>query len=186
MSEPEETAAIERVRRGDLDAFETLMRLHVRRLRMLIGLRAPVPDLVDEVVQQTFVFAFEHIDEFRKGTHFFAWLSAIAKNHLRTEILRYSRDRAGRMKYAEQRLLQIAQDRFARRAPQELIHLEVCLERVPANLRELLELTYKQQHSASEIAQRLEQSLSWVYTTLCRVRKQLRKCIETKLALEQT
>ena len=60
--------------------------------------------------------------------------------------------------------------------------LRECLETVPQNVRALLNLRYHDENSSAEIAQRLQRSLAWVRTTLCRVRQQLRQCVEKKLA----
>jgi len=59
--------------------------------------------------------------------------------------------------------------------------LHECLESVPDSLRTLLHLKYHDERSSEEIAGRLERSLAWVRTTLCRVRQQLRDCIERKV-----
>lgn len=56
-----------------------------------------------------------------------------------------------------------------------------CLKDVPEKLRTLLNLKYHDESSSEEIASSLERSVAWVRTTLCRVRQQLRDCIERKV-----
>jgi DNA-directed RNA polymerase specialized sigma24 family protein len=50
----------------------------------------------------------------------------------------------------------------------------------------LLTLKYHDEHPTADIAQRLQRSLAWVRTTLCRLRQQLRECIERAVAKEPT
>lgn len=63
----------------------------------------------------------------------------------------------------------------------ELEALTDCLAAVPDHLRSLLHLRYHDERASEEIAGRLQRSVAWVRTTLCRVREQLRDCIERKL-----
>jgi RNA polymerase sigma-70 factor (ECF subfamily) len=173
------------VQGGDLEAFGRLMDLHVRRLRTFIALRAPVPHLIDEIAHDTFVYAYHNINRFQAGTSFFAWIRAVAENLLRAEVQRYSREQVNQMNYVEYRLLERASSDEMAGAGTDIDHLEECLGQVPPPLRELLDLKYKFAYSAGEIADALSRSLAWVRTTLCRVRKQLRECIQTKAAARE-
>ena len=60
--------------------------------------------------------------------------------------------------------------------------LNECLDKVSQSSRDLLALRYHEGHSTPEIARRLDRSHAWVRTTLCRVRQQLRECVESKLS----
>ena len=102
----DEQSLIQQVQEGKLEAFGHLMDLHVRRLRAVVALNAPVPHLVDEIAHEAFVFAYNHIQEFQRGTSFFAWLKSIAWNLLRAEIQRFSREQANQTKYAERRVVE--------------------------------------------------------------------------------
>ena len=73
----DEQSLIQKVQEGNLEAFGSLMDLHVRRLRAVIALNAPVPHLIDEIAHETYVFAFNHINDFQRGTSFFAWLKSL-------------------------------------------------------------------------------------------------------------
>lgn len=181
----DEAGIIQRVQEGDVDAFGRLMDLHVRRLRAFLALNAPVPHLVDEIAHSAFVFAYQHISEFTRGTSFFAWLKTIAWNLLRAELQRYSREQANQLKYAERRVFEVFPGRTYDQASGEAEHLEACLDRVPPALRELLALRYTFGLSTREIAGRVNHSSAWVRTSLFRLRRQLRECMEKKLAAEK-
>jgi RNA polymerase sigma-70 factor (ECF subfamily) len=181
----DEQSLIQQVQEGNLEAFGSLMDLHVRRLRAVVALSAPVPHLIDEIAHETYVFAFNHIQEFQRGTSFFAWLKSIAWNLLRAEVQRFSREQANQLKYAEKRVFEIFPARTVEHSARELDGLEKCLERVPPRLKQLIQMRYNLSFSTQEIADRVDQSAAWVRTTLCRLRRQLRDCVEDKLAVEK-
>ena len=181
----DEQSLIQAVQEGRLDAFGQLMDLHVRRLRAVIALNAPVPHLIDEIAHETFVFAYNHIQEFQRGTSFFAWIKSIAWNLLRAETQRFSREQANQSKYAERRVVEATPFKPVEVAARELDKLETCLEKVPPRLKQLVEMRYRLSFSTQEIAERAGQSAAWVRTTLCRLRKQLRDCVNDKLATEK-
>jgi RNA polymerase sigma-70 factor (ECF subfamily) len=181
----DEQSLIQKVQEGDLESFGQLMDIHVRRLRAVIALHSPVPHLIDEIAHETYVFAFNHIHEFQRGTSFFAWIKSVAWNLLRAEIQRFSREQANQAKYAERRVVEVAPQKPLERSAKELDGLEKCLERVTPRLRQLLQMRYHLSFSTEEIAERAGQSAAWVRTTLCRLRKQLKDCVEDRLGAEK-
>lgn len=116
----DEQTLIQHVQEGKLEAFGQLMDLHVRRLRAVIALNAPVPHLVDEIAHETFVFAYNNILQFQRGTSFFAWIKSIAWNLLRAEVQRFSREQANQLKYAEKRVFEVFPQKALETAPREL------------------------------------------------------------------
>jgi len=57
-----------------------------------------------EIVHETFVWAYRHLDEFQSGTSFQAWLRAIAWNLIRAELQRFAREHKHRKDYFKHRL----------------------------------------------------------------------------------
>jgi RNA polymerase sigma factor (sigma-70 family) len=184
--EPDDAALVEAVQRGDAQAFGLLVDHHLDHLHAFISLRLPVSHLVDEITHETFVFAYHHIHQFTAGTAVRAWLRAIASNKIRAEIERYCREERNRINYAEHRQIEMALAETEAETSREIEALHDCLAKVPPPLRELLTLKYHDEHPTADIAQRLQRSLAWVRTTLCRLRQQLRECIERAVAKEPT
>jgi RNA polymerase sigma-70 factor, ECF subfamily len=178
---PEDAQLVAAVQAGDMHAFDPLVERHLDAIHAFVALKLPVPHLVDEISHDTFVFAFRRISEFTPGTSFRAWLRAIAANKVRAEIERYGREERNRLAYSERRALDDALAESSSPASPELDALQDCLKAMPEHLRKILRLRYHDENSSEEIAGRLERSLAWVRTTLCRVRQQLRDCIERKL-----
>jgi RNA polymerase sigma-70 factor (ECF subfamily) len=76
----DEGALIERVRRGDTAAFDALVRRHLRRAYAvayrLLGHREDAEDLV----QEAFMTALDHIDRFEPGRPFGPWFFRVLTN----------------------------------------------------------------------------------------------------------
>lgn len=79
MEEPD-PAVVERARRGDVAAFEVLVRTYQapiwRFVRHLLGDAA----LAEDVTQEVFIRAHGSLHRFRPGARFGAWLFVIARN----------------------------------------------------------------------------------------------------------
>ncbi len=166
-----------RVGRGDDAAFRFLLNRHLQPLRTYLALRAPVPDLIDEVAHEAFVFAYRHLQDFNTGS-MQAWLRSIAQNILRDRLKAYARESVKQERYAEQMRWEMALANVDKPIRDEAEHLEHCLEKLRHSQREILELRYEQQLTSEEIAQRTGRSTLAVRTLLMRLRQQLRQCIQ--------
>jgi RNA polymerase sigma-70 factor (ECF subfamily) len=76
----DDLALIELVLAGDRRAFEPLVRKHERRVfRVALAVLGNVED-AEDAMQDTFVKAFRHLDQFRRESRFTTWLTRIAVN----------------------------------------------------------------------------------------------------------
>jgi len=76
----DDLALIELVLSGDRRAFEPLVRKHERRVfRVVLAVLGNVED-AEDAMQDTFVKAFRHLDQFRRDSRFTTWLTRIAVN----------------------------------------------------------------------------------------------------------
>ncbi len=88
IEQPTPEHLVERAQSGDRQAFEQLVATHRERLRRFVVSRIKLhlgPRIdSDEILQDTFVAAFEAIERFRWQTDdaFFRWLCGIAKHRL--------------------------------------------------------------------------------------------------------
>ena len=88
---PADDEIVTRVVAGDHSLFELLMRRHNRRVfRTVLAILGSERD-VEDVMQQAYVSAFQHLDQFRGDAAFSTWLTRIAAN----EAIRHRR-RIGR------------------------------------------------------------------------------------------
>ena len=95
-----EDALVDRARRGDVDAFERLYRLHAGRVYALCLRLAGEPVEARELVQDTFVHAWEALPRFRGESSLTTWLHRIAVNVL-LERRRGDRRRTARVSLVE-------------------------------------------------------------------------------------
>jgi RNA polymerase sigma-70 factor (ECF subfamily) len=76
----EEHEVVRRARTGDRQAFDSLYRMHVSRVRATVAARARDRDDVDDLVQVAFIRAFEGMPTFRGDAALSTWLTRIAHN----------------------------------------------------------------------------------------------------------
>ena len=91
---------VERARRGDVDAFEQLYRLHAGRVYALCLRLAADPVVARELTQDTFVKAWEALPRFRADASLTTWLHRIAVNAL-LERRRGEKRRSARVSLAD-------------------------------------------------------------------------------------
>lgn len=72
---------VARAQSGDYAAFEDLVRRHQRRAYAVAFGIVKNPAEAEEVVQETFLSAFEHLDAFRGESKFSTWIYRVASNH---------------------------------------------------------------------------------------------------------
>jgi RNA polymerase sigma-70 factor, ECF subfamily len=93
MTAPDADAPlIERVKRGDVKAFEMLVVKYQRRIERLIGRMVRDVDLVPDIAQETFIRAYRAIPQFRGESAFYTWLYRIAVNTAKKALVELKRD----------------------------------------------------------------------------------------------
>ncbi len=75
---------VQRLQRGETDAFEALVRRHQKTIFNLVYRMLGDYDEAAEVSQEAFLSAFRSIGQFRGAAHFSTWLYRIAFNHAST------------------------------------------------------------------------------------------------------
>ena len=175
------TRTLKRVLSGDRDAYSEIVAEYQDMLLAYAAFRIPDAALVDEVVQQTFIRAYEQLRDFQTDKDFGVWLRSICRFMILAELKRASRDRQNKDNYQANlkvRLLGEALERGESGADEDVLRrLKGCMGRLQQTARSLVTLRYQELLKVEEIAGRLGQSATWVATTLFRVRETLRKCI---------
>ena len=175
------TRTLKRVLSGDRDAYSEIVAEYQGMLLAYAAFRVPDAALVDEVVQQTFIRAYEQLKDFQTDKDFGIWLRSICRFMILAELKRATRDRQNKDNYQDHlkvRLLGEALERGESGADEDVLRrLKGCMGRLQQTARSLVTLRYQELLKVEEIATRLGQSATWVATTLFRVRETLRKCI---------
>jgi RNA polymerase sigma-70 factor (ECF subfamily) len=80
MGDEDDLQLVDRVLAGDRRAYEPLVRRHERRVfRLTLAVLGNVHD-AEEAMQDAFLKAFRHLEQFRKDARFTTWLTRIAVN----------------------------------------------------------------------------------------------------------
>ena len=83
---------VERVKRGEVSAFEMLVVKYQRRIERLIGRMVRDTDLVQDIAQETFIRAYRALPQFRGESAFYTWLYRIAVNTAKKALVEKKRD----------------------------------------------------------------------------------------------
>jgi RNA polymerase sigma-70 factor (ECF subfamily) len=180
--------ALGQVRRGDRQAFATVVRRFERPLRAWLGSHAPPGVDVDDTAQATFITAFTRLTEYTPNTNFAAWLFTIARYQLQTEVTRLRRIADYRSRYAPDLLARELDRRANHGSVEEHKHLallKACLDALDEHRRRFLTWRYDESIPLSEMAERSGRSVAAVKKQLWLLRRQLQDCIERKLATAQ-
>lgn len=179
---------IQQILAGDRDAYAELVDEHQSMLLAYAAYRVPDRDLAEEVTQQTFIRAYEQLADFRTGQDFGVWLRVICRYMILAELKKQTRGRANREKYAEvlrAELMVQAMNNLDKLPDGDIYaQLQACIEQLQPRASELINLKYTQDQSCREIAETTARSLTWVTSTLSRVRKALRQCLEQYRVME--
>ncbi len=87
-----DAALVERVKQGDVKAFELLVVKYQRRIERLIGRMVRDTDLVQDIAQETFIRAYRAMAQFRGDSAFYTWLYRIAVNTAKKALVELKRD----------------------------------------------------------------------------------------------
>jgi len=188
---------VERLKRGEEDAFEDLVRCHSGRL---VGLARRIlgdEDLARDAVQDAFLNAFRALDGFNGDARLGSWLHRIVVNAALAKLRQRRRrpesfltdefsDGAGG-ELPEQKASmsdgesEAADDSIARRQQSELVR--DCIERMTESHRTVLTLRYIEEYDTEQTARILGIAPNTVKTRLMRARDALRDTIEREVEL---
>jgi RNA polymerase sigma-70 factor, ECF subfamily len=87
MTESNDIELLRRAKAGELEAFEALVARHERRIYSLAMRIVRHEQDAEDVTQQAFMSAIEHLDQFREEASFATWISRIA-THAALKVLR--------------------------------------------------------------------------------------------------
>jgi RNA polymerase sigma-70 factor, ECF subfamily len=189
-SQDADAELVARAQRGELDAFEELVRRHTRLIyRALIAILGDAADAQD-AMQDTLLSAFKHIGGFQGRSKFSTWLVSIARNaalqRLRGRRNTESLDQNETEEERGFRPRQIAawqenpEQCHSRTEIRQLV--EKGLLQLPAKYRVIVVLRDIEQLSTDEVARQLGLTVPAVKTRLLRGRLMLREWLSPHLA----
>lgn len=89
-----ELALVERSRKGDAAAFGSLIRPYEARIfRLAMSITQNRED-AEDVLQEAFLKAYEHLDQFQGNSRFYTWIVRIAVNQALMKLRKRKSDRS--------------------------------------------------------------------------------------------
>ena len=176
-AEPSDEEIVERIRKGDTEQFEILMRRHNQRLYRAVRSVLRDDEDTEDVLQETYVRAFMHLDQFLGRARFSTWLTRIAVNEALHRRKRRSRFTA--IDEIEQTLEAPGPGPERGAVDGELRRvLEAAIDQLPEDFRTVFMLRDVEGLSTAETAQTLDIAEETVKTRLHRARRKLQQHLE--------
>lgn len=165
--------------------FELLVRENTGQLATYLRTMVRDPGLVDDLIQETLITAWNKFDEFDQTRPLAPWLRGIALNLARNAGRRRQRDclmftdKVGDIIESTIRAIETSQgDNWE----QKSAALSKCVELLKPHSRKLLQLRYEDGLNASEIATRTDGTAAAIRKQLQRIRGTLASCVKQALA----
>jgi RNA polymerase sigma-70 factor, ECF subfamily len=185
-----DATAKQQILNGDLDLYGDFVREHQG---MLIGYalrRLGDWRLAEEVVQLTFIRAYQKLDEFRPEQEFGVWLCVTCKYLILTELEKQRRESRNKGNFKESLSIDIA-DAMAGLGDEDagsdlVTALRECVTKLQKEAASLIELKYFRKQSCKEIAEAKGRTVTWVTSTLSRTRQALKTCLAKQNDLQTT
>jgi RNA polymerase sigma-70 factor (ECF subfamily) len=176
-SGPCEAELISRILAGEKELFENLVRRYNSRIYHISRAVVQSDDEAEDVVQEAFVRAFEHLREFEGRAHFSTWLTRIALHEALSRIRRLRRETAIAAPEAIPPSSAALPDGQERRVLRDEVRklLEAAIDALPERYRLVFVMRHLEEMSTSETATCLGISEESVKVRLVRARTRLRQ-----------
>ena len=180
----DESALVVRAKAGDANAFSDLVSHYERRIFRMAKQITQNDDDAADVLQETFLKAYTHLDDFQGNSKFYTWLVRIAVNEALMKLRKRRSDRTvpldepidtGEDEVAREIAVwdQSPEDSYSR---EELGHiLDEAIQSLKPAYRTVFILRDIEEMSIEETAEALGLSISAVKSRLLRARLQLRE-----------
>jgi RNA polymerase sigma-70 factor (ECF subfamily) len=180
---------VARARNGDTEAFCELVETCQANIRAYIArfVNYDHEDVLD-LAQDTFLIAYDRLHSFDPEQPFYPWVRGIARNVAMMFLRKSGRRKRHEKASMDDLLTQWSEERLEQNYGGELDYineLRECLKKLKESASEMVRLRYFEQLSIGEVARRINRPEGTVRTLIMRVRRALRKCIESELALER-
>jgi RNA polymerase sigma-70 factor (ECF subfamily) len=171
---------IQKVLKGDRDAYRAIVKEFGSVVRACLAAHLSSTDTVEDLAQETFVAAYEHLRDFKLDQDFGPWIKGIARNKLLMH-LRRSYQHGEALEKLRAKAAETVFDDVSRRqeadGPRSVDQLRACIEKLPQRLMGVLQARYYERETVTAIAQRHRTSVSAISSLLFRGRKELQACM---------
>ena len=187
-SSQEDARLVQRARKGDSRAYNSFVQKYQRALYYHILKMVHDKNVVDDLVQETFIKAFDNIDSYNTNYAFSTWLYRIASNHtidyLRKKKLNtLSIDEPVQTKEGEMDMElsdeEAETDEPAMRKERHQI-LREAIQNLPEKYQKVIQMRHMEERSYDEISEELGLPLGTVKAHIFRARELLYKALKDR------
>lgn len=172
---------VARVLGGEARDYALLVDRYQRRLHWTCLRLLGDADEADDVVQEAFVRAYDHLSDYDPGFRFYTWIFRIARNLALNRLRRRRLWGFLSLSGPGAPEPEAVDDSGSAVEGRELAEaLAACLEGLPGDQRECFRLRHAEDFSYAEIAATLGVPQGTVMSRLSRAREKMRRCIESK------
>jgi RNA polymerase sigma-70 factor, ECF subfamily len=169
---------LELIRQRDPEAVAELVRHHHRQLRGYVAALCVDVNAVDDLSQEVFVRALQHLDRVADLEDFGRFLRGIARNVVR-EHARWKARHADRYLDLVDQVFETEPPPTWTDSPNVLAALRHCIDRLPARSQQMLRLRYWEERRADEIGREVGLASGAVRIALLRIREGLIRCMRS-------
>jgi RNA polymerase sigma-70 factor (ECF subfamily) len=177
-------SAVAATRNGNVEAFAEVIEACQAHVRAFIASFVPDENDVNDLAQETFVFAYQNLSEYETGTNILAWLKAIARNKAMSYQRRGRQKRESQRQLAFERVAQQAAELAPDRLEDRVSALSRCMEQLPEDQRQFLTSVTNRPGTLEQWASTTGLAADVVRKRVSRLYAALRDCIEHRLAVE--
>lgn len=174
---------LSRVLSGDVEEYEEVIRAYQQDVYRVVAMARFDWATAKDLVQRTFVQAYLHLDTYKSGTNFPAWLKTIARNLVREELRRHACKQRHLQTYRDEVAISLEETGRADEVEERRIEaLRHCRQKLPESYSEIVDLHYSQARQIDELAGATGKTPEAVKQMLWRARLMLRQCINKMMA----
>jgi RNA polymerase sigma-70 factor (ECF subfamily) len=167
---------IRKVLEGDIERYGEIVRAFEPLVRAVVAALTPDGSRVEDLTQETFLTAYRRLRQYQPGTHFKAWLRAIARNVALNERRRWFRkmELLDRHRAEVEDLLEAQMKAMVNALSDDALGtVRDCVKELNEKMRGLIENFYFRGLSVKELAEQTGMSEGAVRVALFRARQEM-------------
>lgn len=177
----EDEEVVKKAMKGELVAFELLVRKHQAAIRGYLSARLSRKEDAEDLAQEVFITAYRRRETFSQGVKIEAWFRGIARNLLMNHVRKFRAKPIG----GNEELQAFIDQGVQEESDDSLVEsLRECVSELDAPSRELLEQRYTEGITVREMEAQTGRGYSALTMQLHRIRGSLANCIEKKMGVK--
>jgi len=184
----DDNEAIAETIRGNNDAFGFVVRRYHRALYYFVVGKLTADGEAEDIVQKTFVSAYQKLSEYDTQQSLLAWLRGIALNHCRNAWRQYHRQAELKGRLLEAKRAELEMGHLEERVqPDErrVMALRACMESLTELEQKAMRLRFMEELSLEQIGEALQRNSEAARLYLFRLRTRLSQCVKKRLSMQE-